>query len=71
MRNQVMSNLEEWLSFLAANSDEVLDKLRNETKCPELTKAIAELEYASLSESEKCEYLAQLEAIKKAQASRG
>ena len=65
-----MGNLEEWLTFLAADSDEVLGKLRKETKCPELKQAIAELEYASLSESEKLEYLAQLDAIKRAKASR-
>ena len=66
-----MGNLEEWLVFLAADSDEILEKLRNETKCPELKQAIADLEYASLSESEKHEYHAQLEAIKKAQENRG
>ena len=65
-----MGKLEEWLVFLAAESDEVLDKLRKETKCPELKKAIADLEYASLSESEKLDYHSQLDAIKEAQARR-
>jgi predicted transposase/invertase (TIGR01784 family) len=61
---RAMTRLEQWLVFLAADSDEILEELRMEAHEPELDQALSEIEYAALSKRDQLLYQARMDAIR-------